>query len=187
MLHQTLICNKTNNRNTGYRLHRMMLSGITGSSRGLTQFPVSKQAGGCLIKKYFSNDYLNLPVLLLTTPFCCRWMLLWHFSVYPCRCVNTPWQQEIKKTEMMSKRWQKLTTSSTWSVKIVWTREEEAGRLLSSFFPFLSAKFTSWFNSQELHHVKVLMEQGGPTPAPEESSSPNNFEWQRAQEVSHEF
>lgn len=27
----------------------MMLSGITGSYRGLTQFPVSKQAGGCLM------------------------------------------------------------------------------------------------------------------------------------------
>lgn len=31
------------------------------------------------------------------------------------------------------------------------------------------------------------MEQGEPTPAPEESSSPNNFEWQQTQEVSNEF
>lgn len=65
--------------------------------------------------------------------------------------------------------------------------EEEAGRLLSSFFPFLLAKVTSLFNSQELHQVKAFMEQGRPTPVPEESSSSNNFEWQQAQEISNEF
>lgn len=31
------------------------------------------------------------------------------------------------------------------------------------------------------------MDQSGPTPAPEESSSSNYFEWQQAQEVTHEF
>lgn len=54
--------------------------------------------------------------------------------------------------------------------------EEEADRLSSSLSPFILAKATSRFHSQELHQVKVLMEQGRPKPAPEDSSSPNSFE-----------
>lgn len=47
---------------------------------------------------------------------------------------------------------------------------------------FLSSKATSQVHSQGLHKVKVLMEEGAPKPATEESSSPNSFEG-RAQEA----
>lgn len=56
------------------------------------------------------------------------------------------------------------------------SREEEADRLSSSFSPFFLAKATSWFHSQGLHQVIVLMEQGRPKPAPKESYSPNSFQ-----------